>query len=307
MTSPDAAMAERRSRRRRRLGVGGIGIACLDLGQGVPVVLLHGPGTSSALWEPVAAQLSERAAVRCHVPDLPGWGASDPLPGPGGGDQGLDAWRDVVDELLVGLDAAERAVIGGHGWGATLAFDRARRHPHETIGVIHADAVARPLWSSELSTPTRKLVERLRADDRDRLVADPDAWVDDLLSGWEAANRAVERELRAALVDGPAAVRRAFLDATRCVPIDGSPATGAGELAAIAEHMAIADVPKLHVEGDPGWFLGPATRAFVGGWPNQRTVRVDAAHLTPLSYPTLIADAISSWLVDVVGVRAGTG
>lgn len=301
MTSTDAATAERRSRPRRRLGVGGSGVACFDIGRGTPVVLLHGPGTSSALWEPFATQLSERMAVRCHVPDLPGWGDSDPLPGTGADRYTLAAMRDVVDELLVALDAAEGAVLGGHGWGATLAFDRVRRHPHSVLAVIHADAVARPLWSSELPRRARELITRLRNEDLDVLLEEPGGWVDELLASWGIHNRALEAELRARLVDGSPESRGALLDVVRGLPIDGCPPAAAAELRAVAEFMAISDVPKLHLEGEPGWLSGSASRTFVNGWSAQRTVRVDAGHLTPLAYPSMIADAAAGWLGSLVG------
>jgi haloalkane dehalogenase len=301
MTSTDAATAERRTRPRRRLGIGGSGVACLDVGQGTPVVLLHGPGTSSALWEPFAAQLSDRMAVRCYVPDLPGWGDSDPLPGSEADRYTLAAMRDVVDELLVALDASGGAVLGGHGWGATLAFDRIRRHPHSAIAVILADAVARPLWSSELPRRARELIGRLRNEDRDVLLDEPDGWVDELLESWGVQNRALEADLRARLVDPSPESRSALLDVVRGLPIDGRPPASSDDLRAVAEFMAISDVPKLHLEGEPGWLLGSASRTFVNAWSAQRTVRVDAAHLTPLAYPSMIADAAAAWLGALVG------
>ena len=56
--------------------VGGRDLHCLTLGQGPPVVLLHGAGGGAANWYRLLGPLSERCAVL--APDLPGFGFSDP-------------------------------------------------------------------------------------------------------------------------------------------------------------------------------------------------------------------------------------
>jgi len=48
------------------------------LGTGPPLVLVHGLGGSAAVWRPVVEVLSSKREV--IVPDLPGFGGSDPLP-----------------------------------------------------------------------------------------------------------------------------------------------------------------------------------------------------------------------------------
>jgi len=55
-------------------------LAIREEGAGDPLVLVHGAGTSSAIWHRVMAHLaSERRVV---APDLPGYGGS-PAAGPG--------------------------------------------------------------------------------------------------------------------------------------------------------------------------------------------------------------------------------
>jgi pimeloyl-ACP methyl ester carboxylesterase len=68
--------------RRRVLGSE---MAYVEVGEGDPIVLLHGNPTSSYLWRNVLPQLEPRG--RCIAPDLIGMGDSDKLPdsGPGWG------------------------------------------------------------------------------------------------------------------------------------------------------------------------------------------------------------------------------
>ena len=72
-------------------------LAIRDEGAGDALVLVHGAGTSSAIWHRVMAPLaSERRVV---APDLPGYGGS-PAAGPG------FALDEVTDGLVAGLEAA---------------------------------------------------------------------------------------------------------------------------------------------------------------------------------------------------------
>jgi len=99
-------------------------MAVRDIGQGSPVLLVHGVPGSAAGWDAVAARLALRHRVL--VPDLLGFGAStrsrdlDTL-GPAGQARALTAMLDVL-----GLDQVGWA---GHDYGAMLALEVARTHP----------------------------------------------------------------------------------------------------------------------------------------------------------------------------------
>ena len=69
-----AAFPYQKQRRR----VLGREMAYVEVGQGDPIVLLHGNPTSSYLWRNVLPHLQPRG--RCIAPDLIGMGDSDKLP-----------------------------------------------------------------------------------------------------------------------------------------------------------------------------------------------------------------------------------
>jgi pimeloyl-ACP methyl ester carboxylesterase len=69
-----AAFAYQKQRRR----VLGREMAYVEVGQGDPIVLLHGNPTSSYLWRNVLPHLQPLG--RCIAPDLIGMGDSDKLP-----------------------------------------------------------------------------------------------------------------------------------------------------------------------------------------------------------------------------------
>ena len=72
-----AAFPYRKQRRR----VLGREMAYVEVGEGDPIVLLHGNPTSSYLWRNVLPHLQPRG--RCIAPDLIGMGDSDKLPDSG--------------------------------------------------------------------------------------------------------------------------------------------------------------------------------------------------------------------------------
>ena len=68
---------------KKRRRVLGSEMAYVEVGEGDPIVLLHGNPTSSYLWRNVIPQLQPRG--RCIAPDLIGMGDSDKLPNSGPG------------------------------------------------------------------------------------------------------------------------------------------------------------------------------------------------------------------------------
>jgi 3-oxoadipate enol-lactonase len=112
----------------------GDALAHLDVGHGLPVVLLHAFPLSKAMWEAqVAALLGE---CRCIVPDLRGFGDS-PMTGP----YTMDRYADDVAALLDVLQI-EKAVIGGLSMGGYVALALWRRHRQRVRALILADTRA---------------------------------------------------------------------------------------------------------------------------------------------------------------------
>src|SRR5215468_9074338 len=66
---------------KQRRGILGHEMAYVEVGQGDPIVLLHGNPTSSYLWRNVLPHLQPLG--RCIAPDLIGMGDSDKLPDSG--------------------------------------------------------------------------------------------------------------------------------------------------------------------------------------------------------------------------------
>jgi 2-hydroxymuconate-semialdehyde hydrolase len=100
---------------RKRAMVSGGEIAYVDLGEGPPLLLLHGYPSSSYLWRRETWLFAQR--MRVIAPDLLGYGDSDK---PEGADLTEGAQTGYVRELLAQLGIQELAVVG-HDLGGAIA------------------------------------------------------------------------------------------------------------------------------------------------------------------------------------------
>ncbi len=108
-----------------------------DIGQGLPVVLLHAFPLNRQMWKPQWSLPSDQ--FRFLLPDLPGFGASPPL----SGTPSLERYADTIASLLDRLRLPQ-VVLGGLSMGGYITFQFLRKYPQRVIGLILADTRATP-------------------------------------------------------------------------------------------------------------------------------------------------------------------
>lgn len=110
------------------------------VGQGQPVMFLHGFGESGDIWDLQVQVLSEY--YTCIVPDLPGTGISreafDSLPY-----QSLEALAAKMKEII-DYEEIEKFTLLGHSMGGYTALAFAEQFPEKLngFGLIHSSAYA---------------------------------------------------------------------------------------------------------------------------------------------------------------------
>jgi 2-hydroxy-6-oxonona-2,4-dienedioate hydrolase len=107
---------------RRRLLVGGVGVHTWLVGQGEPVVLVHGFGVSGRYMLPLADALAGRFSV--FTPDLPGFGRSERPPAP----LGIAGLADALGACLDALEL-ERPALVANSLGCQVVTELAVRQP----------------------------------------------------------------------------------------------------------------------------------------------------------------------------------
>ncbi|HEX8157897.1 MAG TPA: alpha/beta hydrolase [Solirubrobacteraceae bacterium] len=117
-----------------------LAVRVLEVGEGPPLLLVHGSGMSASTWAPLMAHLPGHRLIAL---DLPGFGLSDPH------DYGGRSLREhAVAQLTSLLDALElerAAVVGtslGGMWALCLAVDAPRRIT--AVASLGVPAVALP-------------------------------------------------------------------------------------------------------------------------------------------------------------------
>lgn len=270
-------------------------MAYIDVGEGDPIVFLHGNPTSSYLWRDVIPHLADLG--RCIAPDLVGMGHSEKLP-----EGGPDAYRFVqhrryLDLLLDALAVDSRVTLVLHDWGSALGFDWARRHAAAVSGIAYMEALVRPLSWDEWPQNARAIFQALRGPAGEELILQKNAFVDRILpaSVLRTLHPAELAEYRSPYRD-PGEGRRPMLTWPRELPIDGEPADVVDIVSQYAEWLSTSDVRKLFINGDPGSILVGAQREFCRKFPNQTEVTVKGIHFLQEDSPAEIGVAIRKWI-----------
>jgi pimeloyl-ACP methyl ester carboxylesterase len=111
-------------------------------GQGKPVVLLHGFGEDSTVWEPQVNFLKDK--FRLIVPDIPGSGQSELVPG-----ALIETYADILQQLF-DLErpslTENKASLIGHSMGGYITLAFAEKYPDQlnSFGLFHSSAFADP-------------------------------------------------------------------------------------------------------------------------------------------------------------------
>jgi pimeloyl-ACP methyl ester carboxylesterase len=100
----------------------GFEIAYERVGEGPPLVLVHGAAVDSRMWRPQLTGLADDFAVVAW--DEPGAGRSSDVPA----DFALADYAHCLAALVVALDLGP-AHVAGLSWGGTVALELYRHHP----------------------------------------------------------------------------------------------------------------------------------------------------------------------------------
>jgi len=113
----------------------GLRLAHLDVGEGAPVLFMHGEPTWSFLWRHVIGPVLD-AGYRCIAPDLPGFGRSDKPVDLGW--YSYDRHTASVLALVDDLDVRDATVVV-HDWGGPIGLRVAVERPERFARIVVLD------------------------------------------------------------------------------------------------------------------------------------------------------------------------
>jgi pimeloyl-ACP methyl ester carboxylesterase len=118
-------------------------IAYDRLGAGPPLLLLHPLGLDRGVWEPVRDLLAPHREL--IIPDLPGFGESPPLAGPGAPDP--PALAAAIDSFAGGLGLSGPPHVAGNSLGGWVALEMGAAGRAASVTAIAPAG----LWSQPLA------------------------------------------------------------------------------------------------------------------------------------------------------------
>ena len=275
--------------------VNGKRIAYVDVGEGDPIVLLHGNPTSSYLWRNVIPEL--KGCGRIIVPDLIGQGDSEKLPASEGADRySFLVAYDYLSGLFAALGLTNNVTFVIHDWGSGLGFHWAKNHPDAVKGIAYMEAIVKPVSWEDWPESARGIFQGFRSEKGEELVLNRNMFVEAVLPS------AVIRDLGEKEMEHYRAPfstpedRQPTLNWPRHIPIEGEPAHMVELVSEYAEWMAGNDLPKLFINADPGSILVGPQREFCRSWPNQTEITVSGAHFVQEDSPAEIGQAVARWV-----------
>ncbi len=249
------------------------GVAWREVGDGHPVIFLHGLGGTRSAWGPQLEGLGDR--FRCIAWDMPGYGRSAPLD-----PLSFDGIADRLVELLDHLGIA-RAHLVGLSFGGMHALHTAIHHPDRIDRLVLSDTS--PAFGLDGTTRQDWVASRLEAIDAGMTPGDLAETVLDAITAKPLTGQ-VRSELIAAFgeisVDG-------FRSAVHCLPShDVRP-----ELSAI-EHPARIIVGELDEETPVSY-----AQTLAVGLPNSDLHILDGVgHLAPSEDPVRFNRLVAEFL-----------
>lgn len=282
---------------KQRRQVLGREMAYVEVGQGDPIVLLHGNPTSSYLWRNVLPHLQPLG--RCIAPDLIGMGDSDKLPNSGPDSYRFVEHRRYLDALLEALGVREKVTLVIHDWGSALGFDWANRHHEAVKGIAFMEAIIRPQgWDHWDKINMRPALQGLRSEAGEEMVLQNNFFIEKILPGAILRTLSDEEmaQYRRPFAE-PGEGRRPTLTFPRQIPIDGEPADVVEIVAASADWLSKSSVPKLFFRAEPGAILAnDEDLAFIRKLPALTEVAIAGRHYVQEDSPDEIGRAVADWM-----------
>jgi len=218
----------------------GVELSGEEVGEGPPVVLLHGLTATRRYVLHGSVALARRG---CRLVSYDARGHGESSPAPEGGGYGYDALTDDLRAVLADRAPGARPVLAGHSMGCHTAVAHALDHADEVAALVLAGPVTLGLPATEESLAYwDRLADGFERGGVDGFMEAYEASLEAAPDWTETALRITRQRMQ--LHRHPEGVVRALREVPRSLPFEG------------LEELETLDVPALVVasydEADPG-------------------------------------------------------
>lgn len=224
-------------------------MAYVDVGEGDPIVFLHGNPTPSYLWRNIIPHVLPLG--RCLAPDCVGMGNSGTAPN---GSHRLQDHQRYIDAWFEALQLTDDIILVVHDWGSALGFSWAQRHPERIKALVYMEAIVRPFLSwDEWPEATREFFKAQRTPAEDELILEKNLFIEYLLPLRGISQEAMEVYRNPYRNPGP--TRQPMLSWSRELPIEGQPEDVVKIVDSYSRWLSTSPIPKLFIKWGSRWFL----------------------------------------------------
>lgn len=267
----------------------------VDVGEGDPILFLHGVPTSSYLWRNIIPHLMPLG--RCLAPDFMGFGWSDK---PNIDYSIFDHIKYV--EKFIDLLNLKNITFVMHGWGSIIGFHYAMQHPENCKGLAFYEAFLRSSDANDVSLPFQE--QLINWQDQENLynIAINGATFVDTIIPQNVMRQLTNEEMNhyrfPFLQEGTG---KPILRYLQELPTGDNKNEVEKLIAEYSEKLTHSSLPKLMLYSIPGFITTIATIMWAKEYlPHLEIVDLgEELHLAQESNPELIGKAISVWLQGV--------
>ena len=263
----------------------------VDVGEGKPILFLHGNPTSSYLWRNIIPHLVPQG--RAIAPDLIGMGKSakpdiDYL---------YEDHLKYIEGFIEALDLHDITLVI-HDWGSVLGLDYASRHRDNVIGVAFMEALVAPSLPRSEPPPEGSIFARLRDPEiGPKMVIEENFFVEKMLP-FAIARTLSEAEMDAyrAPFPDPASRKPVYVWPNE-VPFGDGPARTRAVVERNNAWMLETNMPFLLLYANPGRIISPA----FAQWMAERLKNIETHyvgvgyHFIQEDHPHEIGLAVADW------------
>lgn len=269
----------------------------IDLGEGEPILFIHGNASWAYLWRNIIPFVIPQGRV--IAVDLIGMGKSDKPDI----DYSFADHSRYLEAFIAALDLHNITLVV-HDWGSALGFHYAHRHEDNVKGIAFMEALIPPFFPvdniEQMGAQLAEIFGAVRdSPEGKKLVYKRNVFVEELLP------KAVLRDLTEAELAAyrcpyrEKSSRKPTLAWAKQIPIAGQPPEMEAIIKAYGEWLTQTTIPKLHFYVSPGGSLNPPE---VAQWTAQHFPNIEThylgkgLHYMQEDYPEEIGRAIADWL-----------
>ncbi len=174
-------------------------MAYVDVGNGDPIVFLHGVPTPSYLWRNIIPYLLPLG--RCLAPDYVGMGYSAAAPN---GSYRLRDHQRYLDAWLEAVGARDNVILVVHDWGSALGFNWAQRHADKIKALVYMECIVRPFYSwDDWPDNTKAFFQGQRSPAGEEMILEKNLFIEYILPLRGVPQDAIEVYRRYWSIPGP--------------------------------------------------------------------------------------------------------